>query len=81
VKAALSRAVLTHQRPLEPRKPLGRRLVGIPVSQRAERLQQHLAVTRSAEPPTRVAKGDVLAPVGLVAELGRAPAAPSRAGA
>src|SRR5262245_32814168 len=69
VKAALRRAVLTHQRPPEPRKTLGRRLVGIPVSQRVERLEQDLAVARSAEPPTRVAQGDVLAPIGLVAEL------------
>src|SRR4051812_4424501 len=39
------------------------------VDQRVERLEQHLAVARSAEPPAGVAEGDVLAPAGLDAEL------------
>jgi len=62
--------VLAHKRPLEARKALGRRLVAIAVGERIERLEQHLAVARSGEPPAGVAEGDVLAPVGLVAKLG-----------
>jgi hypothetical protein len=69
VKPALRRAVLAHQGPLEGLEALGRRLVGSGVGQRAERLEQHLAVARAAESPAGVAEGDVLAPVGLVAEF------------
>jgi hypothetical protein len=61
--------VLAHQRPLEARRPRGRRRVGMAVDQRVERLEQHLAIARSAEPPASVAEGDVLAPVDLVTEL------------
>src|SRR5215213_3344785 len=39
------------------------------VDERVERREQYLAVARSAEPPTGVAEGDVLASVGLVAEF------------
>src|SRR4051794_18258623 len=69
MKAALSRAVPAHQRSPEVLKLRGGRLVGMAVDERVERLEQHLAVARSAEPPAGAAEGDVLASVGPVAEL------------